>query len=570
MFFDFKVPVPDKTGNISKRKTRGITYVYYIYERVYDKEKKYNVPHNVIIGKCTDGDVSMMFPNENYLTLFPDPVLPSWKEDQSRSSCVRVGAYIVIRKIIKEYGLDRIADKYIGEDAGLLLDLAAYSVICEDNAGQYYPDYAYNHPLFTDGMHIYSDSKVSTFLKELTKTQTLGFLDEWNESMDHSHKIYVSYDSTNKACDAGDIEIVENGHYKENEQRPIFNYSIAYDLTDRVPLFYEDYPGSIVDISQLRYTIDKAQAYGYKQLGFILDRGYFCRMNLRHIESCGYSFIIMLKGRKELVEQIVREHMGTFEKDRAASIRKFKVNGITVEGKLFPNDEKTRYFHIYYSDRKAVSEREEVEIKIDKLSESLAGMTGKKVTATKTMKKYFDLYWYHEGKEDEALMYAAEKTKVINAEIEMCGYFVIVTSEKMSAKEAITLYKSRDNSEKLFRGDKSYLGNKRTRTHLTETTQAKIFVEFIGLIIRNRIYTALLDEKEKTSNRSNYMNVAAALKELEKIEVIKILDKDYHMDHALTATQKTILKAFGIDAGKAVEMIRDIAKEIPGSQRISE
>ena len=39
------------------------------------------------------------------------------------------------------------------------------------------------------------------------------------------------------------------------------------------------------------------------------------------------------------------------------------------------------------------------------------------------------------------------------------GYFVIVTSKQMTAEEALELYKSRDVSEKLFRGDKSYLGN---------------------------------------------------------------------------------------------------------------
>ncbi len=42
-----------------------------------------------------------------------------------------------------------------------LPDLAAYSIVTENNAGQYYPEYAYNYPLFTQGMKLYSDSKVS-------------------------------------------------------------------------------------------------------------------------------------------------------------------------------------------------------------------------------------------------------------------------------------------------------------------------------------------------------------------------------------------------------------------------
>jgi len=53
----------------------------------------------------------------------------------------------------------------------------------------------------------------------------------------------------------------------------------------------------------------------------------------------------------------------------------------------------------------------------------------------------------------------------------------------------------------------------------------------------------------KNDSKANYMTVPAAIKELEKIEMVKMLDKKYRMDHAVTAVQKAILKAFRIDAG---------------------
>lgn len=97
-------------------------------------------------------------------------------------------------------------EKYLGKkETGLFLDLAAYSLISENNAAQYYPSYAYSHPLFTKQMHIYSDSKVSDFLAGLTDDQRIGFVNEWNENRDHREKIYISYDSTNKNCQAGDL-----------------------------------------------------------------------------------------------------------------------------------------------------------------------------------------------------------------------------------------------------------------------------------------------------------------------------------------------------------------------------
>ena len=130
----------------------------------------------------------------------------------------------------------------------------------------------------------------------------------------------------------------------------------------------------------------------------------------------------------------------------------------------------------------------------------------------------------------------------------LSGYFVIVTSEKMTAKEAISLYKSRDASEKLFRGDKSYLGNKSLRVYSDESASSKIFIEFIALIIRSKIYTALNEEMKNLDKKPDYMTVPAAIKELQKIEMVRQLDHVYRLDHAVTAMQKNILKAFGMDA----------------------
>ena len=52
----------------------------------------------------------------------------------------------------------------------------------------------------------------------------------------------------------------------------------------------------------------------------------------------------------------------------------------------------------------------------------------------------------------------------------------------------------------------------------------------------------------------------AALKELDKIEMVRLTDNRYRLDHAVTAAQKTILKAFGMDAN----VIRHYAAEISG------
>ena len=83
-------------------------------------------------------------------------------------------------------------------------------------------------------MRQYSDSTVSDFLNSITDDQSIGFPNAWNKSWNHREKIYISYDSTNKNCQVGDIEMVEFGHLKVDAGLPVFNYAVAYDTHNHI------------------------------------------------------------------------------------------------------------------------------------------------------------------------------------------------------------------------------------------------------------------------------------------------------------------------------------------------
>jgi hypothetical protein len=561
MFLNYRVSIPS-SGKVSiKKKTNGDHYVYYQYENNYSPERKYNLPKRTTIGKVCQDDSSKMFPNPNYLKFFPDATLPEYN-DSSRSSCLKVGTYVVLNKIIHEYHLQSTLESIIGEKYGLFLDLVAYTIICENNASQYYPEYAYNHPLFTRDMKIYSDSSVSNFLHDITVDDSVMFLNDWNSHSKQNEKIYISYDSTNKKSQAGDVDIVEVGHSKTGLPDTIFNESIAYDRTNRKPLFYESYSGSITDISQLKMMVDKSKSFGYKKIGFILDRGYFSETNIHYMDSNGYSFIIMLKGMKQLVRDTALQVKGTFEEKWDHIILEYEVNGITVEKQLFQSDENTRYIHVYYSSTKAASEKMEFTHKLAEMEKDMKKNAGNNKKFPDIYDHYYDLVYWHEGKEDQKFVTGVPREEVIEEELKLMGYFCVVTSEKMDAKDALLLYKSRDDSEKLFRGDKSFLGERAERVYTEESYKSKIFIEFIALIVRSKIYVDLIEQMKADGKRYNYMTVPAAIRELEKIEMIKYGVGDYQLDHALTKTQKTILKAFGIDQRKMLDEIHSLSVHI--------
>lgn len=578
MYLDSVVRVPEAPGKITFHAKGRTTYVEFECERVYIKEKRYTEVKRKTIGKLSGADRQFMHPNENFLRYFPETELPEERDRSSRSCGLRIGTWIVIRKIVNDYKLPEILGRYLPvKDVGLLLDLVAYSIIEEDNRAQHYPAYAYSHPLFSEGMRIYSDSKVSEFLNTMDENTSVMFQNDWNAERNHRERIYFSYDSTSKICEAGDLRIVEVGHSKENVETDIFNYAIAYDSKNREPLFYEIYPGSINDMSQFQCTVDKALGYGYKKIGFVLDRGYFSKDNIYHLEDSGYSFVMMLKGKADLVQKWVIENKDTFETSRACNIPAYQVYGKTIEKKLFGTDKKPRYIHLYHSSSLEADERANVEKKINQLTAFLNRHINQFKDFGPGMETYFELYYDENAKKTgknkkkddkesntpaRKFVFFEEKMAVIELELKLCGYFVIVTSERMTAKEALEIYKGRDACEKLFLSDKTFLGNHCLRVGSDESAASKIFIEFVALIIRNRMYNYLKDEMKEMTNKPNYMTVPAAIRELDKIEMSRQLDGVYRFDHAITAKQKTILKAFGLTDVNVKYRAQEISKKL--------
>ena len=127
MYLDFKVDIPAVKGKITYREKAGTEYVYYEYNRIYDQNTQKTNPKRVTIGKRDKDDLQKMLPNENFLLYFPDAELPEEKERISRSSCLRVGSWMVIRKIIRDYKLEEILSEFMTEKDRKLLLKASFS-----------------------------------------------------------------------------------------------------------------------------------------------------------------------------------------------------------------------------------------------------------------------------------------------------------------------------------------------------------------------------------------------------------------------------------------------------------
>ncbi|TDW16087.1 transposase [Breznakia blatticola] len=518
-------------------------YVYITAKKVYIKEKKHNQNKRVSIGKAIDDN--LMIPNDNARKFFPE-----WfelLEPLQHSDTLSIGNTMIIDKVLQSLEVGDLIDSIFEDDSPLIKDLIQYMIINESTVMQYFPTLMRRVPIYSD--KIYSDTTIGRMFKErISLKDREFFLHSWNQ-MNHAKTVYISYDSTNmNTCSEG-IELAEFGHAKADDEVPIVNLSYAIDQETGTPLYYEQYPGSINDNSQLKYMVDKAIGYGYEGIGLILDRGYFSSDNLGYIARKGYDLVMMVKTNQTAIKEAIEENRLKIADKVAYYIEPYGVYGKTVKKQLYKNSEDQYYVHVYYDGEKANNQRLGLLNVYQKMEKELEEKTSKTMLSKREDLKRFEKGFKITYDDNGYLKKYTKRTDKIQKEIDAMGYFVLVTSKEMSAEEALTIYRDRDTVEKLFRSLKSNLGYDGFGVHDDVSLEAKTFVTFLANIVRNDIYVKTKGLRKK--NRKQY-TIPAIINEMNKVEVSRNINSEYIRRYGITKKQKEILKPFGID-NKEVE-----------------
>ena len=379
-----KVKRPENTLIVP---VKGIRYVYITLEKIYKKDKKYNVNKRKCVGRMED-DIYMI-PNDQFFEYFPECV--ELEESPECSDVLKIGTHIAFDKIMKDLKLDSLLEEVYAQDAGMIKDVMSYMIVSEDSVMQHFPSYEFEHPVFMEKR--VEDSAVCEMFKRHSITQHDRFPDSWNEMHTDTEGIYISYDSTNMNSAAAGIELLEFGHSKdENSDLPQVNVSLAFDQTNSTPLFYETYPGSIIDNSQCKVMVDRAKKYGYGKISFILDRGYFSVDNIKYFDKNGYGFLMMTKGNAQFIRKSVDKVKQSLRMNSKYYIPECELQGTTLKQKLFDGDTECRYIHVYYDDVKGAEQRRAVMKRFALFDKELAKLCEKKLTKRFNVKKFEKYY----------------------------------------------------------------------------------------------------------------------------------------------------------------------------------
>lgn len=546
--FNYKpVDLPDRTVTV---RTKSGTYVYLTQRVEYSSKLKCSRPKRIAIGKLNEE--GMLIPNQNYFDLYGKPV--ELDVPGERADSISCGPFVVVDSIARKTQLMDVLESVFPEQWEKILDLATYMMMTENNVMQYFEDYGYRHALFNESN--FTDSTIGRLFDNMSIKDMDLFIRAWVKM--HADKdIYISYDSTNMNCVAGNLELAEYGHAKDNPDLPQVNMSLGYNQTGNKPLFYSLYPGSIIDNTECEKMVERAKYYECENMGFILDRGYFSIKNIRYFERNGYDYILMTKGNAGFVQEAVEECQAILRNGYTNYIEEHELYGMTLEKDLFGTG-KTEYVHVYYDGIQAEKEKIIINGRYKKMDEIMEEKVQRKTQRKEDVKAYEGYYKVRFDDNGYLLAYQ-RKEKKIKEMVNKVGYFVIITSKKMDAAEALSIYRDRDTVEKTFRMEKSYLGFDVFRVHDTEKLESKVFISFVALILRNEIYQALKPMYKK--NRKDN-TVPKVIREYERLGITKLSDNKYHVRYSLTSRQKKILGAVGVTEKDYMDKVNKIVQAL--------
>ena len=524
---DIIVPIPSGT-RIQNR------YIYHVKSRKYDPGKGFTTEDRVCIGKRCDKE-GMMYPNESYESYYSyedmkEGDLPEF------SDTIHIGTRALIGHILLETGIDNMLEVLFEEEAPLIKDVIAYMIVNESCAYQYFPYFMREYMSFTK--KVYSDATISRLLKRIEEKDRQTFLDAWNRINSNLSDVYVSYDSTNFNTRNEYDGLSEFGYAKDDDELPQVNLAYVTAQNNGRPLYYELYPGSIHDSAEVRYMLNSIKGYGYKQVGFIFDRAYYSESFLNAMSKDGYFFMIVLKDRYQYVQETIEKYRIRLTEQSRCYIRNHEVSGITERVKV---GKYSYYVHVYYDDFRASSEKREYLNTVARMEEELEKKLEEKKWTKEQLKKYekeFRMRYDNQG----ILLSCSRKDKAITEKMNGLGYFVILTSKKMEAAEALDIYRDRDSIEKMFRMLKSGMEFDHAGVQSRESLESKVFLTFIAAIVRNEIFQR--SKELRLEDRKSY-TVPALMKTLDMMEATKNLrTRRYVKRHASTKKQKKILAAF--------------------------
>jgi transposase len=522
LYFNTLIEIPDDSS-VHIKSYKGSLYQYvYKYTRHYRNEEGKPRHDSTIIGKY-DPPTGKMYPNKNFYTFFP---LENISGD---IYTFEFGLNFLICQITDELGLTNILVKNFGAKALDILIIATYIVIngtVIDGIEEWMEKsfFPFNHSNLTS-------QKCSKIFENLTPTVRHIFFKEWVRHKSAGKKIY--YDVTSISSYSDEMIDVEFGYNRDNEDLPQYNIGMFCERESGLPIYYDRYNGSINDKTNFPYVLENAKSVGIFDFDIIMDAGFWSSKSFNRAREICNSFIIgmPLHLKEARKAQLENQHIAN---DFNYHLEEYDITGTSVNATIHGVDGRI----LLYYDKAINSEKSTLLFNaLKKEKEELSLITK---YSSVDIKKYSEHFIINKHENDDMFDFSIDAKK-INALLNMKGYFAFFTNDMDSSLDQILkLYRQKDMIEKLFAQVKVEMYGNRFHTKKEQTTDGKVFITFIGSIIRSY----LIQKLSQYSSAEN-LSLKRIFAKLANI-TITLENNEFRLSKALTKNQRDILSIFNL------------------------
>jgi transposase len=455
------------------KEIHGHKYAYEITP-YYDRESKRIRQKSKYLGKYEDGKIKRM----NYS-------LPRRSLDY--------GEFLPFLKCMEDLKLDEILYELLPEDMVrtvlvLALNRLVYPVSM-DNIKSWY-ERTYLSELY--GELRLSSQTLSNFLSRLGDSDIgLEFSEQFTKILDCQSGLIFDITSLSSASTL--IDILEYGYNRDGDSLPQMNLSIVAHKGLGIPVFYDIYPGSIVDVSTLHNTILKLKSFGIDDVLLILDRGFFSTTNLSDLRESNYDFVIPGSFANKRVKSLVHGMKRHIEKGR--NLARFNGHVIFVKASKLEIGRYEYQAYVYYSPERESSEKINFYGRLHDIIERLENRYVREwEDAAKVVEDIAGNYaGYFKWKLVNHRLKVTVKEKAVSQRVNRMGFMVLIHSGKCGWKDALAWYREKDVIEKMFKTIKNDIATVPLRAQKTTVAKGLVFINFIALILRFRLLQIMKD-----------------------------------------------------------------------------
>lgn len=531
---NIKVPMPSE--KIVMRKQKHILYVYY-RTRAYRNAKGQPTNDTVLIGK-KDPETGLLIPNQKYYQIFDLESKEISDDKIAPKTVLDYGNNYLLEHILEKYDVNSTLQYAFPDKCEEIATLAKY-MVCEGNVYYYCEDWC--DKTYTGLLKNISSQKASDLCKNISLDERAKFFKRWVYARENEE--YLAYDITSISSYSTGNDNVEWGYNRDEEKLPQINMGMIFGESSKIPVYYNVYPGSIPDKCYLDYMLRDSEEMGLKYSKFVMDKGFFTEYNLQRLSKESLHFIVSMPNYQKIPKRIISENAQIqYDSRNSLGAGKPYAKCVTISDYGFRSN-----VHVFFDNMKFHDESEVLFNNIEKREQALATMTTKP-SEPHTYDKYFI---FRESKHKGFVF--ERNAEAINESISGFGYFLILTTDfKLTSNEVLEIYRRKDVVEKCFDNLKNAIDMKRIRTHNTESSDGKMFIAFVSLILRS-----ILENIISTYNRKNNMTIEKVIKELSKIRVVSFANGKSLLN-PITKKQREILQEFGLSEDDIIQSAKSI------------